>query len=164
MQTRLNRLTLAALFAALVAHAPLATTAHAQANTTTTNQTLTLSNVTVNACNGEPVALTGRIHLVTHFTQSSSGSTNFTLHSNYEEVQGTGQQTQTLYRGVSSNTHKDTNNGPTPQFEFTNVDRFRLISLGPSPNLIVNTTVHTTVNSNGEATSTVSNFTVNCTG
>lgn len=164
MKTRPTTLSLTALLAAsLLAYAPLATTAHAQANTVTTSQTLPLSTVVTN-CNGEPVTLTGNIHLVTHYTQSSSGSTNFTMHSNYEEAQGTGQQTLVQYRGVSSNTHKETNNGPTPQTQFTTVDRVRLISQGATVNLIVNVTVHTTVNSNGEATSTVATITVECNG
>ncbi|HYO62077.1 MAG TPA: hypothetical protein VER08_00315 [Pyrinomonadaceae bacterium] len=165
MQTRSTRLALAALFtAALAVSAPLTRTAGAQANTTTTNQTITLSNVVVNTCDGNSVTLSGKLHLVHHFTVSNSGSTNMTMHSNYEEVQGVGNPSLTLYRGVSSNTHKSHSNGTTPQTNFTNVDRVRLISLGPSENLIINVTTHTTVNSNGQATSTFANASAECNG
>lgn len=150
----------AALLASLVLRPAVAL---AQATTVTTNETLTLSATSFNSCNGETVTLTGQVHLVTHVTTDSNGGTHFRSHQNYENVTGAGSLGNS-YRAVSSNNHTVNDNGSNAQQEFTIVNRVRLISQGPADNLLINVTSHTTINANGQATSTVSNFEVICTG
>lgn len=158
------------LFALLLGAALLASSltrpavAFTQATTVTTNETLPLNAVSFNSCNGEAVTLTGEVHIVTHFTTDTNGGTHYKSHQNFENVTGTGSLSLITYRGVSNNNHTDNNNGSNAQQEFTNINRVRLISQGPADNLLVNITVHATINANGQATSTTSNFQVICTG
>lgn len=132
----------------------------AQATTTTTNTTLPL-NMTVTACEGQSVTLSGNIHIVTHVTTNPNGF-HIKEHSNYQNVSGVGQPTPFLYRGVSSNnTHF--NNHP-PQSNFSVVDQVLLLSQGLSDNLQVHVTMHFTINANGQTTATVENVRVECNG
>lgn len=154
----------ALLFVALLSSpVPLNAAVMAQATTVTTNETLTLNSTTVNLCNGDTITLTGQVHIVTHTTTDSNGGSHVKTHQNFEDVSGTGTLVLT-YRGVSSNNHTVNNNGSNLQQEFTSVNRVRLISQGPSDNYKLDITIHTTINANGEATSTVNNVSTTCTG
>ena len=166
MTSNLPKFSLFALLCAALLASPAPRTAAAvaaQATTVTTNETIPLNTTTVNLCNGDTVTLTGSVHVLSHVTLDTNGGTHVkTLH-NFENVMGTG-ATGTTYRAVSTNNHTMNNNGSTAQQEFTNVNRVRLISQGLTDNYLLNGTIHTTVNANGEVTSTVTNFTTNCTG
>lgn len=157
----------ALLLGAALFSSPLPRTAAAarpQATTVTTNETLTLTQQSFNSCNGETVTLTGEVHVVTHVTTDANGGTHTKSHQNFENVTGTGALTLVTYRGVSSNNHTVNNNGSNAQQEFTMINRVRLISRGPTDNLLFSVTVHSTINANGQATSTVNNVTIDCNG
>lgn len=166
MASMLPRFSLCALLCAalLATWPPRPVAALAQATTVTTNETTTLNGTEVNLCSGEVVVLTGEIHVVTHTTTDSNGGLHVKTHQNFENVTGTGTLFLTPYRAVSSNNHSFNDNGSNAQQEFTTVNRVRLISPGPAENFLLNATSHTTVNANGEVTTTFSNFVVNCTG
>ena len=154
----------ALLCAALLASpAPRTAAVAAQATTVTTNETFTFNSTTVNMCNGDVVTLRGQIHFVTHTTTDNNGGVHVKMHHNFENVEGTGALVIN-YRAVSSNNHTVNDNGSNAQQEFTNVNRVRFISQGPSDNFLLNITIHTTINANGEATSTVVHVEANCTG
>lgn len=165
MASNLPKLFLFALLSAalLASPAPQTFAAVAQATTVTTNETLTLNTTTVNLCNGDTVTLTGEVHIVTHTTISSNGNSHVKTHQNFEGVTGTGTLLLT-YRAVSTNNHTVNNNGNNAQQEFTTVNRVRLISQGPSDNYKLDITIHSTINANGDATSTVTNVSTTCVG
>jgi hypothetical protein len=66
------------------------------------------------------------------------------------------------YRAVNSS--HQTFNSSDPQSEFTSVENVRLISSGSTDNLRIKFTTHTTINANGVATSSFTNFDVVCNG
>lgn len=134
----------------------------AQANTVTTN-VQTPVNETVTDCNGQPVVLSGTIHMVVHFTTDASGGTHAVIHTNYQNVSGTSPSNPGVtYQAVNSS--HQTFNSSVPQNEFTSVENVLLVSSGTTDNLKVKVTTHFTINANGEATSVVTRFEADCTG
>jgi len=134
----------------------------AQATTVTTNVEIPI-NQTVTDCNGQPVVVSGTAHMVVHFTTDAHGGTHAVVHTNYQDVTGTSQTNPAItYRAV--NTSHQTFNSNVPQSEFTVTENVRLVSSGPTDNLIVQITTHTTINALGVATSTVTNMVVKCAG
>lgn len=134
----------------------------AQANSTTSNVQVPV-NETVLDCNGQPVVLSGTVHMVVHFTTDAAGGTHVSIHTNYQGVSGTSPSNPGVtYRAVNSS--HQTFNSSVPQSEFTSIENVRLISSGPTDNLIVKFTSHTTINANGEATSSFTRFEVVCNG
>ena len=134
----------------------------AQASTVTTNVEIPI-NQTVTDCNGQPVVISGTAHMVVHFTLDGHGGTHVVVHNNYQDVTGTSQINPAItYRAV--NTSHQTFNSNVPQSEFTSTENVRLVSSGPTDNLIVQITTHTTINALGVATATVTNMVVKCTG
>lgn len=132
----------------------------AQATTVTTNQEVPV-DTTVFDCNGQPVVLSGTMHMVVHFTTDANGGTHVTTHSNYQDVSGTSTSGLT-YRGV--NNVQTTFNSSGPQSEVTTVDNVLLASQGATDNLRVSFTTHTTINANGVATAAFTRFTITCNG
>ncbi|MBD0327380.1 MAG: hypothetical protein ICV68_13165 [Pyrinomonadaceae bacterium] len=132
------------------------------ATTVTTNETIPY-NQTVFDCNGNPVLLSGSMHVLSHYTTGlPNGGSRFSMHTNFQNVSGTGQVDPIEYQGVSSNHFTSNDNNPTTVF--TSIQTFRLISQGSTDNLNVQIVMHMTVNANGETTSTVVNVNVECNG
>lgn len=131
----------------------------AQANSTTTNSEMPFT-ATLTDCNGQPVVIAGTMHMVTHFTTTPSGGTHTHIHTNYQDVSGT--SGTITYRAVSSNHHSFNSNGS--QSEFTTIETVKLISQGPTDNLTIRVTMHTTINANGQATASFTTFEVVCNG
>jgi hypothetical protein len=134
----------------------------AQATTVTTNVQMPV-NQTLTDCNGQPVVLSGTVHLVAHFTTDANGGTHAVIHTNYQGVSGTSPSNPGVtYQAVNSS-HL-TFNSNEPQNEFTSVENVRLVSSGSTNNLIVKFTTHTTINANGQATSSFTHIDVVCNG
>ncbi len=131
----------------------------AQSTSTTTNTEMPFT-ATLTDCNGQPVVISGTMHMVTQFTTTASGGTHTHIHTNYQDVSGT--SGTTTYRAVSSNHH--TFNSSGAQSEFTTIEDVKLISQGPLDNLTIRVTMHTTVNANGQATASFITFEVVCNG
>ncbi|MCA1593292.1 MAG: hypothetical protein LC754_11725 [Acidobacteria bacterium] len=132
----------------------------AQATTITTNVEMPV-NQTVTDCNGQPVILSGTVHMVVHSTTDANGSTHVTIHSNYQDVSGTSPSGIT-YRGVNS--VETTFNSSGPQSEVTTVDNVLLVSQGSTDNLRISATAHITINANGVATAQFTRLAVTCNG
>jgi hypothetical protein len=131
----------------------------AQATSTTTNTEMPFT-ATLTDCNGQPVVISGTMHMVMHFTTDSGGGTHAHIHTNYQDVSGT--SGTITYRAVSSNHHSFNSNGA--QSEFTTIEDVKLISQGPTDNLTIRVTMHTTINANGQVTASFTNFEVTCNG
>ena len=67
-------------------------------------------------------------------------------------------------RYVADETVNSITNGGTGAQTFTSVGQLNLVSQGSTDNLVVRTTIHITVNANGEITSTSFEFTTDCRG
>jgi hypothetical protein len=131
--------------------------------TTVTNERLPFSQTTFVPCAneglGEDVLLEGSIHEVTRSTETGSGNISFTIHLNPQGISGTGLTTGDTYQGMGAFTLRGT---LAPGETFTVTDVFQVIGPGPDNNFSAHTTFHVTVNANGELTSEVNNFSVEC--
>ena len=106
------------------------------------------------ACDGETVALNGRIHIVFAFRIEPSGNSELSQSINFQGVRGIGLTTGTMYRetGVLKET---LNRKLGPPFETTEVIETNLVSAGRSGNLRTMVLLHTTLNANGDVTAEV---------
>lgn len=112
-----------------------------------------------NGGSGEVVALSGRLHILTHATLNANGGFTLRSHVQPQNVSGTGQVTGDRYRGTGVTQITTTaNSGET----FTFINNFRVVGQGPGNNILVHENVHMTVNANGEVTASVANLSVEC--
>src|SRR3954452_23858523 len=112
----------------VVAAISMPATGRTQATTSTTNLELPVETTLSNLCTGELVDFTGTQHLVISSTLTPSGKVRSTIHSNLQNVSGTGQESGAtfLFKG-GSNTVDVTQ---TPGMESTIVISFRFIGPG----------------------------------
>jgi hypothetical protein len=137
----------------------------AQAETTTTNQTFPVEAFVGNPCAGpEPIDISGNMKVVTHTTVSANGNFHFVAHLNYQGVSGTGRTSGTQYRATDAGTSTFNGGGDDSANEFTNEFTFQLISAGNEDNFRVKGLIHMTVNANGETTSEVIRLEAYCSG
>lgn len=155
-------LTTALLLAcAFALSAPLATRpAFAQATTITDNQTVPIDFIAT-ACNGETVAISGTSHVVVHATTTPDGHITFKTHIQFQ-LSGTSASGITYNANETVDSTEITNSGGAQVL--TSVGQLHLISQGSTDNLVVRTTIHVTVNANGQITSTSFEFTTDCNG
>jgi hypothetical protein len=123
----------------------------AQATTFTSNEKVPLDQIVDNPCTGEPLLLTGELHFLFHETVDANGGLHVQIHFQPQGVSGTGLVSGEQYRGVGV-TRSEEYIPPGEVREFTSVNRFYLISAGPSDNLQETATLHVTFNANGEPT------------
>ena len=148
---------LAALFAAVTAPR-----GSADAVVTTINATVPFSAVFDDPCTGEPVTLTGNLHVLIHITQNAAGGFEAKEHFQPQGIAGVG-ASGTEYQGTGV-TQDATEDSPGPQFDSTFINNFRIISHGTSSNYTAHDTVHVTFNANGDLTAVVANDSVECQG
>jgi hypothetical protein len=135
----------------------------AQASTDTFNVKVPIDEVFPNSCTDEPVRLTGKLHILFHITEDAKGGFHVQFHAQPQGVSGTGLESGTQYRGVGV-TRDGAYFPPGELRQFTFVNRFHLVSKGPSENLLLNETIHVTFNAKGEPTAEVARFAIKCAG
>jgi hypothetical protein len=140
-----------------------ATTAGAQATTVTTNERVPIALVAFVPCAndgaGELVQLTGTLHVLTHVTIDDQGGLHVKQHFQPQGVSGVGLTTGDKYQGTGVT--QDQFNA-TAGLEQTSINNFRIIGQGPDNNLLVHATFHVTITPNGDVTTIVDNFSVEC--
>jgi hypothetical protein len=151
---------LVALIGALSAAS--AGTASAQASAFTDNEFIPFS-LTVDGC-GDVIEVTGTLHVLMHVTFNPAGGATVKVHFQPQGATGVGLISGATYQAVGETQETDTDNGPGPQFEFTFVNNFKIVSHGTTANFMVHDTIHVTVNNNGTATAEVINSSVECRG
>lgn len=135
--------------------------ARAQATTVTSNASFPFTETTA-TCDNVFVTLTGKMHVLAHVTTDAQGGRHAVLQINTEEVKGTDEAGN---KYVSSATNNDSLNeaGMTgSQSEHTITTKFLLIGRGNLPDLLVKTTMHLTINAEGEMTAEVTNVVAQC--
>jgi len=157
------RITITALIVLSLLVLPPTVTPQTQSQTTQT--TIPISFTETNPCTGEAVPLTGELHIISRFAFDNAGGIHSVdITNTMGPLRGVALITGTVYQAnetVSSTINK---NGPSPQFEFTIVLSEVLISQGATPNFVVHTTVHATVNANALPTAQVLNTKADCSG
>lgn len=137
------------------------------ASTSITNDQVPFAQIAFVPCAnngaGEPVLISGTLHVLIHQTISDAGHLQFKVHFQPQGASGVGLTTGDTYRatGVTQQTQTVDLTDGAPQ-EFTFINNFRIIGKGPDNNLLVHQTVHFTVNANGEVTAEVVNTSVEC--
>jgi hypothetical protein len=160
MTTRLNRLALGALAtaAASLAFAAPGMAAGAQ-SISVPYDGIVLGNV----CNGEEITLQGDAHFVGHGDFEQEGATqHVVLHQNFQGVSGIG-SFGNEYRFVDTghSFQQSTEGGATVIASETQLN---VVGKRDTVNFSIQVVFHTTINANGDATSEVENFHVNCNG
>jgi hypothetical protein len=140
-----------------------ASAAGAAATTVTTNEQVPVTVLAFVPCAndgaGELVLLTGTLHVLTHVTIDDQGGLHVKQHFQPQGVSGTGLTTGDKYQGTGV-TQSEFN--ATAGFEATDINNFRIIGQGPGNNFLVHSTFHVTVTPNGDVTTVVDNFSVEC--
>jgi hypothetical protein len=136
-----------------------------QATTTTTNEFVPFAQVNAVPCAnggaGELVLISGTLHILTHVTINGNRA-NIKQQFQPQGANGVGLTTGDSYNAVGGTKFHDTIpiSGGAATSDFVN--NFRLIGPGPNNNLQVHQNVHTTINANGDVTSTVDNTRIDC--
>jgi hypothetical protein len=153
-----------ALLAALVGalSAMSVGSASAEATQFTVNEFVPFS-LTAEGC-GDVIDVAGTLHVLIHFTFSDAGGATIKAHFQPQGAMGVGRVSGATYQATGVTQSTDTDSGPGPQFEFTFVNNFKIVSHGTTANYMVHDTVHVTVNNNGEVTTVVENSSVECRG
>jgi hypothetical protein len=112
-------------------------------------------------CVPEIVILTGELHVLTSSEVDSNGGIHFKTHAQPQGISGVGLVTGVKYQGTGV-TQRHTTDHSGPALETTFVNNFRIIGQGPDNNLLVHTTMHLTINANGELTANVLNSRSEC--
>ena len=126
----------------------------------TQNLVIPFNAVIGNACLGESVALTGNLHILVIQQRTGNGML-MASHSQPAGVSGTGVVSGASYRGTGVTRNVTFNDG-TPPFDFTLVNNFRIVGSGSANNYMVHSTIHMTVNANGEVTAEVTKTETTC--
>ena len=108
---------------------------------------------------GEWVALSGRLHVLFHYTFDGNGGFHYKAHYQPQGISGLGQTTGDKYQGTGVTQYQD--NGKVG-YEYTYVNNFRIIGQGPGNNYLIHNNFHYTINANGELTAWVDNFSAEC--
>jgi hypothetical protein len=137
------------------------TSANAQASSSTSNYTETVSPTMYSGCAGQVIlTLEGQIHNVFHVTETPSEQRLFRYHTNYQGVTAV-DPVGNQYR-VSTVNNDTTVLEDSGQREFTIVQYFKLIGKGAAANERVRVINHVTINENGEVTAIFSKFSADC--
>ncbi|MDT7809384.1 MAG: hypothetical protein QOJ70_3197 [Acidobacteriota bacterium] len=151
--------TLVALLVAVACATALTPTANAQASSTTENVTVPIDFIAT-SCSGETVTISGESHVVVHST-TTDNHTTFETHIQFH-LDGTSASGTRYIANETVNSIENTSTGGAQVLNSTG--QLHLISQGSADNLVVSTTIHVTVNANGQITSTTFEFTTNCNG
>jgi hypothetical protein len=139
--------------------APLARASNASATNDTQNFSAPF-DVVFFGCT-EAIHFTGDLHVLMHFTATSSGNFSAKFHFQPQGVSGVGLSTGIKYQATGVTQDEYSINGPLP-YEETFINNFRLIEQGPDNNLLVHENFHVTVNANGDLTAFHDNFSSEC--
>jgi hypothetical protein len=140
----------------------------AQATTVTSNEKVPVNQIVFNPCTDELVLLTGELHILFHVTEDANGGLHVQHHAQPQGggLLGTGEESGTQYRVVGV-TRDETYVPPGAPGEFretTFVNRFHIVSSGPSDNSLLDATIHVTFNANGEPTADLERVEIKCAG
>ena len=135
---------------------PPALSAAAEASTHITqpfNSSLLIS--CANGGQGEMVALSGEVDIVSHSSTDANGGGHLSMHIRPSSVTGVGATSGLMYRG--------TGGGLVSQFDaadghpavYTMINNFRVLGQGPGNNVLMHMTIHVTMNANGDQTAQV---------
>lgn len=112
---------------------------------------------------GEPVAVSGAIHIVITTTLDGAGGYHTTINSN-EAFSGQGLVSGTTYRGTNMHEYSFYAGAPFPVVNTNDMSTSLISQGGSTQNYQFSYDIHVTINSNGVPTASVDNLRMKCTG
>ena len=106
--------------------------------------------VSSNPCTNQAIALSGKVHVLMNIT-TNGNSVHIQIHTNTQDVTGTGLVDGLKYNLVNGGTYNININGAQQMEMMMNCD-YDLISQGSAPNQRVRMMVHFTIDANGNPT------------
>lgn len=158
-----SRTRLFSLVFAIIAVATLAfaASARAQASVTQSNETVPINFITVD-CNGQTILADGDSHVVQHSVVDANGTVHFSSHIDFHLKAVTIVNGQEVRHTINESVESQNNFvGATT---FSSVGSLHANTSGSTDNLVIRTTIHTTVNANGEVTASSFEFETECRG
>lgn len=134
----------------------------AQATAITSSTRVPIEFFNANSCTGDQVAIDGTAHMLFHANGSPGGHGNAKLQTNFA-LRGVSAASGVKYV-VNEAVTTTTQSSDGGAFVFQSVGHLNVVSQGGAENLVVRTEIHTTVNAEGEVTSSRFVFTVECRG
>ncbi len=134
-----------------------------EATTSTTNVFIDETIHVENPCTGEVIVFTVRAHFLLHTTADAKVGTHKIERVHGQRVFGVS-DSGTPYVGKIVATTIDQNNGSNPQNAFTDLLHFHVQSQGGADNFFLAFRMHVTVNGNGEAVASFTDFAAECRG
>ena len=110
---------------------------------------------------GEDVLLSGDLHALNTFTINDN-TVRGSYHFQPQGISGTGMITGDKYQATGGTLGQFKGSFVNGQFEFTDINNFRIIGQDAGNNYLVHSNFHVTVNANGVLTTVVNNFSVEC--
>jgi hypothetical protein len=142
---------------------PARTLASQAPNCTTNCAGLPLDFLAPNDCTGEFVEIFGVFHLVAT-TSTSGGTLTLTVNTNYQNSSGVALVTGTKYQANNTDHQYERLNPLGVAVDERFDDNYELISLSPTPNMIVHFAFHVHVDEFGVPTVGVDRVDANCQG
>ncbi len=113
------------------------------------------------SCAGETVSVSGDLHFLFTLETDASGGSHITFHGNSEGLSGVGLSSGTQYRAVDVFTQTVYVGAPLP-VKITLTETHRFVGQGAGNDLWSHYNIDFTINANGNATASVTNFKVDC--
>jgi len=132
----------------------------AQATTDHTDTTFPFSTI-MEECTPEPVAVSGKLHIVTETTTDGADGMHQAFTLNSRRVFGLGLISGARYRMVNVSTSHFSETASDATI-VTGTSEFKMIGQGPAANTTAFLEVHVTMNANGEVTADSSHAHGNC--
>ena len=133
--------------------APLLSAQAVVTDTPITDQIIT------NECNGEPVLLNGTLHEEITFNTTPSGNTHSSFNATIR-MNGYGQVTGAYYV-AKENVHNETNTKGLAQEQFFGT-KIKLVSQGPTPDMMDRAILHVLIDKNGVVKHDISKHQITC--
>ena len=111
---------------------------------------------------GENVLIEGTLHILSKFSFDANGGVHVKLHFQPQGATGTGLSTGDVYHATGVTQETLNINASGLPITNTFINSFKIIGEGPNNNLLIQETVHVTINENGELTANVVNLSAEC--
>jgi hypothetical protein len=149
-------------FTALIAPSTAAAQAEPEKEFTTVPLQKTVWVSCANGGAGESVDLGGSLRFRTFTNTDGNGGLHVRMHVQPDGVTGVGQSTGAKYRGTGGTIELSFEAEDGVAGNYTLVNNFRIIGQGRGNNFLVHTTMHSTVNANGEVTASFNVTSAEC--
>lgn len=124
-------------------------------------QSFDISTTLFNPCTGELIDFEGQGHISVHGVMNNN-KFSFHSHFNTQGIHGVGQTSGLTYTGNEADNYSVNGSLTNPTLVITETQSFKMITAGGGNNFVVKALFHVTVTPNGDVTTLVDNFSIEC--